>query len=234
LRLQTIPTAQDHTTHSRPDFASTQIPSTWPLSHRCRSLPVTCTPHPAVARPIAAWLAPPQTQIPSLAVHFVRRSAAQHPGCHTNIARAVVDTPCKGPPLLFSSAIWHLLQRPSFSATTASYLMGTTALSEPQSNPVSQNPLLSSPGSLKTPQPPRFPPRTLSLRSYRLLLHLKIRLQVVRALQPLSALTQRLSPHPINLISIQPRPLTTTDPVLLQPGSQAPGLGGRMTGTLVL
>jgi hypothetical protein len=75
------------------------------LSHRRRSLPVTCE-HSACCRASNCCLAcaARRPRNPHLR-YFVRRSAAQHPGCHTNIARAVVDTPCKGPPLLSYSAI---------------------------------------------------------------------------------------------------------------------------------
>jgi hypothetical protein len=160
-----------------------------------------------------------------------------HPACHTNIthSRPWLTHRVKAHHETNYFLIYFLL-----SAAATQFLSyhrqlpdGHDGSQQFQVHPACQNTtLISSPGSLKDPQPPRFPPRTLSPRFFRLLLRLKTRLQALRAPPPRSAPTQRLSPPPTNLISILPRHLTTRDQILLPPGSRAPG--GRMTGVLEL
>ncbi len=218
--------------HTRiPNFASTQ---TFPAC--CRSRSVSC--HPPFCRRIQLQVDlrcyRPRYPHPR---DYLRRGASQHPACHTNITHS---RPWSTHRVKAHHGTNYFLIYFLLSAAATQFLSSHRQLphghdrsQQLQVHPACQNtPLISSLGSLKDPQPPRFPPRTLSPRFFRLLLRLKTRLQAVRALRPRSALTQRLSLPPINLIFILPRHLTTRDQILLPPGSRAPG--GRMTGVLEL
>ncbi len=96
-----------------PDFASPQTPPVLPSTPQTLQKQKSLCHPPSLLRAsncLAAFAAA-APDILTGGRYFVRRGASQHPGCHTNITLAVVDTPCKDPPPLSS-----LLQRPSFSA----------------------------------------------------------------------------------------------------------------------
>jgi hypothetical protein len=86
----------------------------------------------------------------------------------------------------------------------------------------------------KGPKPPSFPPRTPSPRFFRLLHHLKIPDQVVRALRLQNALTQKPFPRSnIKRIYIPPRP-PSIDQAFHPRVSRVPAQGGWMTEVLEL